>query len=68
MHAKEIPIGLKKSPRIWRQKIDTYILGLVFTKRKVYHCVCFKLVGDHLIYLVLYVKDMLLIGNDREIV
>jgi len=31
-------------------------------------CAYFKLVGDHLIYLVFYVDDMLLIGNDREII
>jgi hypothetical protein len=30
--------------------------------------VYFKLIGDHLIYLVLYVDDMLLIGNDKEII
>jgi hypothetical protein len=27
-----------------------------------------KLIGDHLIYLVLYVDDMLLIGNNKEII
>ena len=26
------------------------------------------LIGDHLIYLVLYVDDMLLIGNNKEII
>jgi hypothetical protein len=30
--------------------------------------VYFKLIGDHLIYLVLYVDDMLLIGNKKEII
>jgi hypothetical protein len=30
--------------------------------------VYFKLIGDHLIYLVLYVDDMLLIGNNKEII
>ena len=29
---------------------------------------CIKLIGDHLIYLVLYVDDMLLIGNSKEII
>jgi hypothetical protein len=53
--------GLKQSPRMWYKKIDTYMLGLGFTKRKEDHCVYFKLIGDHLIYLVLYVDDMLLI-------
>ena len=28
----------------------------------------FKLIGDHVIYLVLYVDDMLLLGNDKEII
>jgi hypothetical protein len=31
------------------------------------HCVYFKLIGDHLIYLVLYLDGMLLIGN-KEII
>jgi hypothetical protein len=30
--------------------------------------VYFKLIGDHLIYLFLYVDDMLLIGNNKEII
>jgi len=29
--------------------------------------VYFKLIGDHVIYLVLYVGDMLSVGNDKEI-
>jgi len=30
--------------------------------------VYFKLIGDHVIYLVLYVDDMLLVANDKEII
>jgi hypothetical protein len=60
--------GLKQSPRMWYQKFDTYMLGLGFTRSKEDHCVYFKLIGDHLIYLVLYVDDMLLIGNNKEII
>eukprot|EP00253_Pinus_taeda_P021311 PITA_21311 len=37
-------------------------------KRKADHCVYFKLIGDRVIYLVLYVDDMLLVGNDKEII
>jgi hypothetical protein len=63
----EIPLyGLKQSPRIWYQKFDTYMLGLDFTRSKSDHYVYFKLIGDHIIYLVLYVDSMLLIGNDNE--
>jgi hypothetical protein len=50
------------------KKIDTYILGLGFTRSKVDHCVYAKLVSDLLIYLVLYVDDMSLTGNDKEII
>eukprot|EP00253_Pinus_taeda_P023270 PITA_23270 len=60
--------GLKQSPRMWYQKFDTFIRGLGFTRSKTDHCVYFKLIGDHVIYLVLYVDDMLLVGNDNEII
>jgi hypothetical protein len=60
--------GLNQSPRMWYQNFDTYILGLCFTRRKVDHYVYFKLVGDHFIYVVIYVDDMLLIGNNKEII
>jgi hypothetical protein len=39
-----------------------------FIRSKDDHCVYFKLIGDHFIYLVLYVDDMLLIGNNKEII
>jgi hypothetical protein len=60
--------SLKQSPRMWYQKFDTYMLGLGFTRSKEGHCMYSKLIGDHLIFLVLYVDDMLLIGNNKEII
>jgi hypothetical protein len=60
--------GLKHSPRMWYKNFDTYMLGIGFTRRKEDHCVYFKLIGDHLIYMVLYVDDMLFIGNNKEII
>jgi hypothetical protein len=65
---KKSMYGLKQSPRMQYQKFDTCMLGLGFTRRKADHCVYFKLIGDHLIYLVLYMDDMLLIENDKEII
>jgi hypothetical protein len=53
---------------MWYQKFDIYILGLGFTRIKVVHYVYFKLIGDHIIYLVLCVDDMLLIENNKEII
>jgi hypothetical protein len=60
--------GLKQSPRMWYQKFDTYMLGLGFKRSKDDHYEYFKLIGDHLIHLFLYVDDMLLIGNNKEII
>eukprot|EP00253_Pinus_taeda_P006519 PITA_06519 len=60
--------GLKQSPRMWYQKFDTFIRGLGFTRSKEDHCVYFQLIGDHVIYLVLYEDDMLLVGNGKEII
>ena len=59
--------GLKQSRTIWYQNFDTYILGLGFSRRKHGHCVQSKHVGDDFIYVVLYVDDMFLIGNNNEI-
>jgi hypothetical protein len=60
--------GLKESPRMWYKKFDTYMLGLGFTRRKKFLCVYFKLIDDRLICSVLYVDDMLLIGNNKDII
>jgi hypothetical protein len=53
---------------MWYQKFDTHMMEPGFTRRKKDHCVYFKLIGDNLIYLVLYVDDMLLMGNNKEII
>jgi len=65
---KKSRYGLKQSPRMSYQKFVTFIWGLGFTRSKPDHCVYFKLVGDYVICLVLYVDDMLLVGNDKEII
>jgi hypothetical protein len=54
--------GLKKFPRMWYQKFDTYILSLGFVRRKYDHYIYSKEEGRCFIYVPLYVDDML-IGN-----
>jgi hypothetical protein len=46
--------GLKKSPRIWHQNFDTYILSLGFLRSKVDHCIYPKKEGQCFIYVSLY--------------
>jgi hypothetical protein len=50
------------------KKFNNYILGLGFTRRKIDHCVYFKLVGDNIVYLFLCVDDILLIGKNKEVI
>jgi len=53
---------------MWYQKFDTYILGLGFVRSGVDHCLYSKQVGNHFIYVVLYVDDMLLVGNNMDVI
>jgi len=57
--------GLKQSPRMWYHKFDTFIWGLGFTRSKEDHYVYFKLISDRVIYLFMYVDDILLIRNNN---
>ena len=53
---------------MWYQKFDTCILELGFVRSKVDHYLYSKQVGDHSINIVLYVDDMLLIGNNKYVI
>jgi len=53
--AEKIPIWIKEITKDVESKFDAYALQLGFTSKKTYHCVYFKLIGNDLIYLVLYV-------------
>jgi hypothetical protein len=50
------------------QKFDTYILSFEFLRIKVDHCIYSKEEGGHFIYVYLYIDEMLLIGNNMEII
>jgi hypothetical protein len=58
--------GLKKSPRMWYQKSETYILSFRFVRSKAKHCICSKEEGGCFIYVALYVDDMLLVENNMD--
>ena len=60
--------GLKQSPRMGYHKFDTYILGLGFVRSRADHCVYSTQVGNHFIYVVLYADDMLLVGNNMDVI
>jgi hypothetical protein len=59
---------LKKSPRIWYQNFNTYILSLGFVRSKIDHCIYSKEEGGCFVYVALYVNDMLLIENNKNVI
>ncbi|KAH9696398.1 hypothetical protein KPL71_023151 [Citrus sinensis] len=60
--------GLKQSPRQWYLKFDSYMQELNFQKSSYDCCVYFrKTYGEEVIYLVLYVDDMLLASKNMKL-
>ena len=59
--------GLKQTSRQWSLKFDEVITSLGFVENKVDHCVYLKNSGSKLIFLVLYVDDILLASNDLDL-
>ena len=53
---------------MWYHKFDIYIQRLGFVKSKVDNYMYYKQVGEHFIYVVLYIDDMLLVGNNVEVI
>ena len=59
--------GLKQSPRMWYQKFDAFALKMGFRSEDD-HCVYFKVIDDQILIIVLYVDDMLFIGNNKAMI
>jgi hypothetical protein len=56
--------GLKQASRSWNIRFDEVVKGFRFIKNEEEPCVYKKASGSTLVFLVLYVDDILLIGND----
>ena len=60
--------GLKKAPRQWYKKFDSFICDTDFTRCEIDYCCYFKSFDDYYIILLLYVDDMLIVrSNMRKI-
>nr|ABA97705.1 retrotransposon protein, putative, Ty1-copia subclass [Oryza sativa Japonica Group] len=56
--------GLKKASRSWNIRFDKVVKALGFVKNEEEPCVYKKISGSALVFLILYVDEILLIGND----
>lgn len=65
---KKSKYGFKESPTMCYYKFVAYVLGPGYTRSGDSNHMYTKQVGDHFFIMVLYVDDMLLIGNTMEII
>lgn len=59
--------GLKQASRSWNKRFDEEVKNLGFIQSKEEPCVYKKVSGSHIMFLVLYVDDILLIGNEKSL-
>ena len=57
--------GLKQASRSWNLRFDEVIKGFDFIKSEEEPCVYKKVSGSAVVFLMLYVDDILLFGNDK---
>ena len=60
---KKALYGLKQAPRAWYENIDGYLMSLGFNKSVVDPNLCYKIVGDECLILVLYIDDLFLTSS-----
>lgn len=65
---KKALYGLKQAPRAWYERIDSYLLGLGFTKNDADPNLYFKVINGNMLILILYVDDLLITGEDHLII
>uniref|UniRef100_H3H767 Reverse transcriptase Ty1/copia-type domain-containing protein n=1 Tax=Phytophthora ramorum TaxID=164328 RepID=H3H767_PHYRM len=59
--------GLKQSPRMWNQTIDDFMLKLGFKKCESDHCIYLERDGQDMIFVALYVDDLVLASSNDEL-
>ena len=64
---KKALYGLKQAPRAWYGKIDSFLTSMGFAKSKVNPNLYFKVIEDEHVILLLYVDDLFLNENVKQI-
>lgn len=64
LRLKKSLYGLRQSPKCWNIRFHEYISSLGFKRSSADYCLYVKYTRDKCVYLVLYVDDMLICGND----
>ena len=64
---KKALYGLKQAPRAWYSIIDSYILSMGFQKSEADPNLYFIMVGDDPLILLLYVADLFITCEERDV-
>ena len=64
---KKALYGLKQAPRDWYGRINSFLTSMGFAKSKVDPNLYYKVVEDEHVILLLYVDDLFLTGNEKQI-
>ena len=64
---KKALYGLKQAPQAWYGRIDSFLSNMGFTKSKADPNLYLKVVEDEPVILLLYVDDLFLTGNEKQI-
>ena len=65
---KKALYGLNQAPRAWYGRIDSFLTSMGFSKSKADPNLYYKVVEDEPVILILYVDDLFLKGNEKQIV
>ena len=60
--------GLKQAPMTWYDRLDSFLMSLVFTKSKLDSNLYFKVEGRRLMMPLLYVDELFLTREDKLII
>jgi hypothetical protein len=66
-HLNKSLYGVQQAPRDWYAKMDIFLLDTFFSRCHYDPNVYTKKVGSHLIILILYVDEIILIGSDPKL-
>ena len=60
--------GLKKSPRIWNDTFNKFLMKEGYVRSKNDYCLYIKTVNEKRVYLLLFVDDVLILGTEEKLV
>jgi len=61
---KKALYGLKNSGKLWYQEVHTFMVSMGFVRSEIDKCLFTRKIGDLVTHALVYVDDILLIGND----